>query len=451
MTPAAAGCDTIIQLLLLEDDPTTIEQIQLILSDGGIVFQMRAIATLGDFQAVVASQTFDLILADTQLLGLPTDGDPVALQKLQILWPTAPLILLSTIPGEELAVAAIKQGAADYVMKQRLERLVPAVQAAIAPSYDGSKYSAIAALRASEALFRTSIETMLDCYGIYTSIRDETGQIVDFRVDYVNEAACAVNQTPREAQIGQRLCDILPNHREMGLLDEYRQVVETGVPLVKESLSYSDYFGGKRLERAFDIRACKLGDGFVAAWRDVTDRCRMEAALRHSNERYRLAVTAIDSMVYDWDLATQTVVRTGKLAQLVGYTPEEAPPTRDWWTSLIHPDDLPDAMAAVMAALEVSDRYTVEYRVRHRNGHDIYVCDQGVVVRDAAGQPVRAVGSTTDISDRRQQQQVLQARLDQQAMVATLGRQALAGAEIDGLFRTVVQEVPRTLAVDFCS
>ncbi|MGF1495358.1 MAG: ATP-binding protein [Elainellaceae cyanobacterium] len=447
--PHAAAGHTVIHILLLEDEQASVERIKAVLTAGGLTFHMAAIATLADLQSAVRSQLFDVILADYRLLELMDSA--AAIQKLHVLWPTAPLIVLSAVLGEERAVNALKQGAADYVIKQRLERLLPAIEAAIAPPRPQEDDLAIAALKTSEARFRTSIETMLDCYGIYTSVRDDRGQIIDFRVDYVNEAACIANMMPREAQLGHRLCEILPAHRESGLLDEYRQVVETGKPLAKEAVVYSDEYQGNRLERAFDIRACKLGDGFVAAWRDVTDRCRMEADLRDSSDRYRLAVMAIDSMIYDWDLATQTVVRTDKLTQLVGYTPAEALPTRDWWTSLIHPDDLAAATAEVGEALAAGDRYTVEYRVRHRDGYYVYVCDQGVVVRDEAGTPVRAVGSTSDISDRRHHQQMLKARLDQQAMVAVLGRQALSGAEIDGLFSTVAQEVPRTLAVDFCS
>ncbi|MEB3356834.1 MAG: PAS domain S-box protein [Synechococcales bacterium] len=139
------------------------------------------------------------------------------------------------------------------------------------------------ALSRSETLFRTSVENMLDCFGIYSAIRDSQGRIVDFRVDYVNDAACANNLMTREAQIGRGLCEILPGHVESGLFAEYCQVVETGQPLVKESLIYEDGYGQtRRLVRAFDIRVAKFNDGFVSTWRDVTDRQLTQIALRDS-------------------------------------------------------------------------------------------------------------------------------------------------------------------------
>ncbi len=143
-------------------------------------------------------------------------------------------------------------------------------------------------LRDSEERFRTSVENMLDCFGVYRAVRNEQGQIVDFVTEYVNDAACLNvteyvndaaclnNQITYEQQIGRGLCEFLPGHRESGLFDEYCQVVETGQPLVKDSLIYEDEYGEQRLVKAFDIRVAKFGDGFVATWRDITTRQQTE-------------------------------------------------------------------------------------------------------------------------------------------------------------------------------
>ncbi|ACC81968.1 PAS domain-containing protein [Nostoc punctiforme] len=155
--------------------------------------------------------------------------------------------------------------------------------AGIAEDISARKHS-LAALQESEERFRTSVENMLDCFGVYRAVRNEQGQIVDFVTEYVNDAACLNNQMTYEQQIGRGLCELLPSHRHSGLFDDYCQVVETGQALIKDSLVYEDEYGEQRLVKAFDIRVAKFGDGFVATWRDITVRQQTEEALRRSEE-----------------------------------------------------------------------------------------------------------------------------------------------------------------------
>ncbi len=161
-----------------------------------------------------------------------------------------------------------------------------------------------AALRESEEKFRTSIENMIDCFGIYSAICDEKGKITDFLVEYVNDAACASNRMTRDEQIGKRLLDLFPAHTITGLFEEYCKVVETGRPLLREEVLYEDYYGSRRMVRIFDIRAAKMGNGFIASWRDITERKQMEEELRqardelevHVQERTEELCKAIDAL-----------------------------------------------------------------------------------------------------------------------------------------------------------
>ncbi|MGE5656973.1 MAG: PAS domain-containing protein [Actinomycetota bacterium] len=179
-------------------------------------------------------------------------------------------------------------------------------------------------LQDSEERFRTSIETMLDCFGIYTAIRDQQGQILDFRVQFVNQAACLNNQMSAEEQLGKGLCELLPAHRSSGLFDEYCQVVETGQPLVKNALFYEDKYGQRQLIRAFDIRAAKLGDGFVATWRDVTERHQVEDQLRCSEARLRSILENMPVMLDAFDATGNIIAWNHECERVTGYTAQEA-------------------------------------------------------------------------------------------------------------------------------
>jgi len=329
-----------------------------------------------------------------------------------------PIVMIADNENVTIAVQAIKQGAEDYLIKHKTtpDQLQMAIQTAIANAELKQKS------QRSEERFRTSVENMLDCFGIYSAIRDQIGQIIDFRIDYLNAAALeSTCLTPDD--IGKPLYDVLPNHRD-GQFAKYCQVVETGQPLVEKSLIYSDVFGNEHSTRVYDLHVSQLEDGFVAAWRDVTERKQSEAELRTLNERFKLAATAVKCLIYDWDLQTNLVTRPFGFTELLGYRPEEVEPTREWWQQCIHPDDASQLRDRYRINLETADRYMIEYRVRHRDGHYLWVQDQGVVLRDEANRPARIVGTTIDIDDRKQAESALrrsQERLQHMVNTAQVG------------------------------
>ncbi|MEJ2262652.1 MAG: PAS domain S-box protein [Anaerolineales bacterium] len=154
------------------------------------------------------------------------------------------------------------------------------------------------ALAASEEQFRTSIENLLDGFAIFSAVRDDKNQIVDFRYEYINEIGCRLNQRSREEQIGHTLLELLPAHKDSGIFEQYVRVAETGEPLVTESVSYEDIYGeGQGLARMFDFQAVKLGDGFIVTWRDVSERLKEQQALLEAEELARSTLDGLSAHI----------------------------------------------------------------------------------------------------------------------------------------------------------
>jgi PAS domain S-box-containing protein len=633
--------------------------------------------------------------------------------------PCPPVVMLTGYEDVTVAVKAIKIGAEDYLVKQKLTpgELGLAVRSAITNAELRRQ------IQQCDKLFRTSVENMQDCFGIFSAIRDETGQIIDFRFDYLNAAALESNRMT-QADLGKRMCEVFPAHHESGLFAEYCQVVETGQPLAKEALEYSDRFGDQYLTRAYDIRVSKLNDGFVASWRDITERKRTELerdryaqqcrrlsieaeqarqqaeeserrfraifdatfqfigllnpegilleanqtaldfgglthedvlnrpfwearwwtispqtqaqlrdaiaqaaqgefvryevevlgagdrvitidfslkpvrdesgqvvllipegrdisdriryecdhkrseaelrtyqaqlqlamqsaqmgfwdfnlitqesvwspeakqllglpidwqqcsyeilqrriypddrglvdhaiteaievgsyaiefrvvwddgsihwladrgqafydetgravrlmgmatditdrkitvlTLQQANDRFEIAAAAVNCIIYDWDLQKDTVERTRGLYEVTGYLVEEADLSSQWWFDLIHPDDRSKkSREKVFAELIELDRYCVEYRLRHKNGHYIWVEDRGRIIKNDQGQPVRIVGSTADISDRKQTEAALQQSEERYRSLTELIPQLVWTANAEGIILDVNQ------------
>lgn len=193
--------------------------------------------------------------------------------------------------------------------------------------------------------FRVSVETLFDCYGAFTAIRDPAGAIIDFRIDYLNAAACRNNGRSLEEQVGHGLLELFSAHRETGLFEAYCAVVETGVPLHREMEAYQDQYPDGRRLRWFDIRAAKCDDGFVAAWRDVTEYRREIEALRWHESIIRCLFDANIIGIGVGSSSGDVRVVNDEMLRMMGRTRAEADAGRIDWAQALTPESLADARA----------------------------------------------------------------------------------------------------------
>ncbi|HEU4452747.1 MAG TPA: PAS domain S-box protein [Longimicrobium sp.] len=160
--------------------------------------------------------------------------------------------------------------------------------------------------------------------------------------------------------------------------------------------------------RWFVARAAPVLDasGEVREWigtlADVHARRTAQAALRESEERYRLALRATRDVVWDWDLETGRVRWNEAAAEVLGYAPGEMGETADWWTAQIHPDDRARVMEGTRAAIDSrAEGWTAEYRFRRKDGGWADVFDRGYLFRGEDGLPTRMIGAMQDVTERR--------------------------------------------------
>ncbi|MHB0856377.1 MAG: PAS domain-containing sensor histidine kinase [Anaerolineae bacterium] len=104
----------------------------------------------------------------------------------------------------------------------------------------------------------------------------------------MNPAARARNRLTSEEQTGQRLTEVTPSHRTDELLDRYRKVVESGVPIVDEEVAFEEQGGPSEPAGVYTIRATRLGDGLAVSWRDISEARRMERELKRSNRELEM-------------------------------------------------------------------------------------------------------------------------------------------------------------------
>jgi two-component system, sensor histidine kinase and response regulator len=106
--------------------------------------------------------------------------------------------------------------------------------------------------------------------------------------------------------------------------------------------------------------------------------------------------------VFDLDLATGGISGTPLFFELIGLKSNDQALTREEWVATIHPEDFESVVLALGAAIDSDTRYQAEYRTLRLNGEVRWLASTGQIVKDAEGQAARAVGTVSDITERKQ-------------------------------------------------
>ena len=149
-----------LEILHLEDDPADAELVEATLLREGVACHVRVVATRNDFIAALEQRGIDLVMAD---FSLPDFDGMRGLAIVRERYPDLPFVFVSGRLGEEAAIESLRNGATDYVLKNRLSRLAPAVLRALAETRERSELKkAEESLRESE-LRRYQMQVELAC------------------------------------------------------------------------------------------------------------------------------------------------------------------------------------------------------------------------------------------------------------------------------------------------
>lgn len=191
--------------------------------------------------------------------------------------------------------------------------------------------------------------------------------------------------------------------------------------------------------------------GTVAIALDVTSRKQAEQALQRQQRQLADAQAVAHVGSWEWDVATGAVTWSDELYRIVGVDPGACRPTREAFLRLLHPEDRERQRARGADAIAGRAAYGEdEYRLERPDGSERVLHSRGVLVRDEAGLPIRVIGCTFDVTERKRAEDELARRLRQQAAVAELGMSALGGLELQALLDQAVVLVSQGLGVESC-
>ena len=270
---------TPLQFILLEDSSADAELVQDQLNRNIPNIRWNHVVNEKDFRAAVIGGEPDMVLADYTLPGF--DG-LAALRIVWERWPEAPFVFVSGSLGEERAIDALKSGATDYVLKERLQRLSSVVQRALTEAHERRELrKAEEQLDAQRALLGTLIDNLPDV--VYATDKDR-------RLTVVNRALLELVRAPRASVLGKRVAEL----KELAALDEDGDSVDA--TLMRTGRSQNDreraVLGPNDAVRWWQIVKAPLKDlntgaiiGLVSANRDVTSRKELEQEILEISNR----------------------------------------------------------------------------------------------------------------------------------------------------------------------
>ncbi|MCT7952112.1 PAS domain S-box protein [Ancylothrix sp. C2] len=162
------------------------------------------------------------------------------------------------------------------------------------------------------------------------------------------------------------------------------------------------------LENRVENRTAELKNALARLQEEIAEREQAEAQLRESQERWQLALQGSNDGIWDWNIKTNENFFSSRCKEMLGYSEEEFDHHVYEWTARMHPDDQESVLQIVQDHLEKKIPYYVaEYRMECKDGSYKWVFDRGQALWDKKGNPIRMVGSISDITERKQAEEAL--------------------------------------------
>jgi PAS domain S-box-containing protein len=252
------------------------------------------------------------------------------------------------------------------------------------------------ALRASEQRFRTFVDHAADAFFLH---EDGEARVLD-----VNRRACESLGYTRDELLGMTPADFDPDLTPALVEDRVRQLLagQTIAFEARHRRKDGTIFPVEVRGKAFR----EGGRGFlVTTARDVTERKRVEEALRESERRFRTLTEALPHIVWTAEPDGAVDYVNARITEYTGLTPEQ---TLGWgWESAIHPEELPRFLELWTRSIRTGEHYENEFRLCRAHGAHHWHLSRALPLRDDSGRITKWVGFAIDIDDQKRAQEAL--------------------------------------------
>jgi PAS domain S-box-containing protein len=397
-----------LRVLHLEDSPLDAEIVRHRLDVEGLSCDILLASTKDSFETALTREPFDLIISDYNLPGY--DG-VTALKQAQATQPDVPVILISGTVGEEQAVKCLQIGATDYLLKARLERLVPAVQRALqeAETRRQRKHAEHTLLQREQALRDNEERTRFALAAARMGVWEI--EFTKNRLTWSDTMAPLFGLTPTTAPktredffqlihpADRRATEAWAERAVAGERDygvEFRAIWPDGTPHWILGRAQASYDAGGTPLRLLGIAMD------IDQRRSLEDqRNQATESLRTAEERMRFALEAAGVGIWDMDYTTGVIQWSKILESQYGLHAGTFGRTFEAFVERIHPDDRERVVETVEMAMTSGADFSVLNRSIWPDGTVRWLSGAGRIHLGEHGEPARSVGISLDVTERK--------------------------------------------------
>jgi len=388
---------TPLRALIVEDSKEDALMVVCELRNGGYDVTWERVETTEAMRSALGRQPWDVVIADYKM---PHFSGIAALELLQASGMDLPFIIVSGTIGEELAVAAMKAGANDYVMKDKLIRLVPAVERELHEVVEQrARKRAEMALKESEEKYRRLFQGSQDAIMIL--------EAPAWRFTAGNPAAVKMLGAKNEEDFtSYGPWELSPDRQPDGRMsaEESKEMIETAVRKGSHSFEWTHRrIGGE--EFPVDVLLTRIEQGktmmLQATVRDVTERKLAQEALHREEALFASLANTIPDHIYFKDRQSRFIRINGAMARSFGLR-DAAEAVGKTDSDIFSKEHASQAYADEQRIMETGEpMIDVEEKVTWPDGHVTWVSTTKVPLRDTQGCIIGIVGISRDITKRK--------------------------------------------------
>lgn len=382
--------------------------VETLLEAGGVPCKIKRVWGRHEFRSALAQENLDLILSD---FSMPAFDGLTGLEMAKELRPEIPFIFLSGTIGEELAVEALREGATDYVLKDRMSRLPAAVQRAMREAKDLAEHRSVQKeLRKSEERFQLAAHATQDVVWDWDLAANQVWRSNNFQSQFGYRAGEL--ESGIEAWRGR----IHPQDKER-INSSIQAVINSSLQTWSEEYRFlrADDSIASILDRGYIIRDDKgKAVRMIGAMMDTTARKIGEERIR---EQAALLDCAQDAICLN-DMSQQILYWNKGAERLYGWTAAEALGKNA--NDLLFQGELSSPQEALRELIRRDD-WEGELHQAAKDGRKLIIESRWTLMRDDKGDPKSILVINTDITERKR----LEAEFLRNQRVETIG--ALTG------------------------